>query len=135
MTLIYTYICTMRSFNEQNTTNQLRNLLKKRSRACVIDIVYRRNCFPTSYFWCGYVYKHMLYLLEITKEAYVSYDTKSTKRNSPLPIKTRSTCVSYANYTKNNTTPKKQIFCKMRTIQSIVCLLPQEQQGLFKHHQ
>jgi len=78
----------------------------------------------------------MLYLLEITKEAYVSEDTKSTKRNSPLPIKTRSTCVSYEKYTENNTTLKKQIFCEISTIQSIVCLLPQEQrQGLFKRHQ
>jgi hypothetical protein len=76
--------------------------LKKRSRVCVIDIVYRTNCISTSYFWCGYVYKHMLYLLEITKEAYVSGDTKSTKHTSPLPIKTRSVCVSYAHYTKNN---------------------------------
>lgn len=38
----------------------------------------------------------MLYLLEITKEAYVLRDTKSTKHSSPLTIKTRSTYVSYA---------------------------------------
>lgn len=77
----------------------------------------------------------MLYLLEITKEAYVLTDTKSTKRNPPLPIKTPSTCVSYVKYPENNTTPKKQTICKMSTILSVVCLLLQTPvQGLFKRH-